>query len=389
MELVIESANHYVEVLGTADATKYPVAKSNLGEEFIRTLPHLRPRTNLIGCVTRVRNTLARVTHEFFQARDFLYITTPLITASDCEGAGEMFEVTTKLKSMIGGEKYVPADDFFGGPVNLTVSGQLAVEPFAISMSQVYTFGPTFRAEKSHSSRHLAEFWMIEPEIAFADCRDVMDLAEDFIKCCIEGVLRAHQDDLKYIEGNVEKVDKNLRDNLEAVIAEPFARCSYAEALTHLQEAVAKGVKFEPEVDLFFGVDFVSEHEKYLCSEVFKKPVFVFDYPQAIKSFYMKLNPPGPNGEQTVAAFDLLFPGVGELAGGSQREEDLDKLKAALALNNLKEEDYKEYLDIRRYGTVVHGGFGVGFERLVMLATGMGNIRDVIPYPRYPGYCEG
>lgn len=360
-----------ITLIGYADST-YPLQKKGHSLEFLRTIAHLRPRSNLFGAVFRTRSRMAYAVHKFFQERDFVYVHTPIITASDCEGAGEMFRVTT-LKGNID-EK--PEADFFGRPTYLTVSGQLEGETFACALSNIYTFGPTFRAENSNTARHAAEFWMIEPEMAFCDLKGDMDLAEEFIKEMARYMLENSSDDLQVFE---RFVDKSLRTRLEFVIQRPFVRIEYVEALKILKES---GRKFEFPVE--YGVNLQSEHERYLTEEHFKSPVTVFNYPREIKPFYMRLNDDG----KTVAAMDLLVPGIGEVIGGSQREERLDYLYENMKFHKLSPEDYWWYVDLRKYGTVPHAGFGVGFERLLMFLTGVQNIRDVIPYPRTPGNAE-
>jgi asparaginyl-tRNA synthetase len=360
-----------ITLIGHADAT-YPLQKKGHSLEFLRTIAHLRPRSNLFGAVFRTRSRMAFAVHKFFQERDFIYVHTPIITASDCEGAGEMFRVTT-LKGNID-EK--PEADFFGKPTYLTVSGQLEGETFACALSNIYTFGPTFRAENSNTTRHAAEFWMIEPEMAFCDLKGDMDLAEEFIKEMARYMLENSGDDLQIFE---KFVDKSLRNRLEFVINRPFVRIEYTEALKILKES---GRKFEFPVE--YGVNLQSEHERYLTEEHFKSPVTVYNYPREIKPFYMRLNDDG----KTVAAMDLLVPGIGEVIGGSQREERLDYLYENMKFHKLSPEDYWWYVDLRKYGTVPHAGFGVGFERLLMFLTGVQNIRDVIPYPRTPGNAE-
>jgi len=376
-----------VTLLGGVDGESYPLQKKRMGPEYLRTVAHLRPRTNLIGGSMRVRSALSQAIHAFFQKRGFQYVHTPCITGSDCEGAGEMFQVTTLLDSGEGkptlpekdakeggGVDY--AKDFFGKPVFLTVSGQLAVENYASALSDVYTFGPTFRAENSQTSRHLAEFWMVEPELAFADMGDAMQCAEDLLKTSVQHVLKTVRDDLEFFDLRVEK---GLVARLEKLVAEPFARVSYTEAIEKLKE---NEEAFSVPVE--WGMDLPSEMERFLTEKLYEKPVVVYNYPKGIKAFYMRLN----DDDKTVAAFDVLVPGVGELVGGSQREERLGVLEARMRESGLDPEAYAWYADLRRYGSVVHSGFGVGLERLVMLVTGITNIRDVIPYPRYPGHAD-
>ena len=447
---------HATKVLhvGACDAAKYPIAKKKISLEYLRDKIHLRTRTNTIAAVARIRNALSFATHSFFNKNGFLYVHTPLITQSDCEGAGEMFQVTTllgavdeatteppppsaenveklrddvaaagatvaKLKAAAkeeGGDKAAVkpavdemlrlrsqleemekasrkvgglfrtadgkvdyAKDFFGEPTFLTVSGQLNVETYACAMSSVYTFGPTFRAENSNTTRHLAEFWMIEPEIAFADLADDMRCAEDYVQYCLRHVLEHCRGDLEFIS---KMYDKEALERVKHVSETPFGRVSYTEAIDLLEKAVADGKTFVYPVE--WGIDLATEHERFLAEEIFKRPVIVYNYPKDIKAFYMRLN----EDNKTVAAMDVLVPKVGELIGGSQREERIDNLEARMREIGLDPEEYEWYLDLRRYGTVVHSGFGLGFERLVLFCTGMENIRDVIPFPRWPGNCK-
>lgn len=358
----VELKPRHVEVLGVAPAD-YPLQKKRHSFEYLRTIAHLRPRTNTMGAVMRVRSRLAFATHEFFQKRGFQYIHTPIITSLDCEGAGELFHVDT------------PKDNFFGRQAYLTVSGQLNVEAFAAALNNVYTFGPTFRAENSNTSRHLAEFWMIEPEISFANLEDDMDLASSFLKHLVLDVLEHCQEDLNFLN---QFIDQTLFERLQFVVDKPCARISYTEAIKLLQES---GQQFV--FPCSFGLDLQSEHERFLAEKYFKGPVILYNYPKAIKAFYMRLNDDG----NTVAAMDLLVPGIGELIGGSQREERYDILLKRMEESHLKIEDYEWYLELRKFGSTPHAGFGLGFERLVQYVTGMENIRDVIPYPRYPGHC--
>ncbi len=360
-----------VELVGTADAS-YPLQKKGHTAEFLRTIAHLRPRSNLYGAVFRVRSRLAFAVHQFFQQRDFVYVHTPIITASDCEGAGEMFRVTS-LKGNID-EK--PQSDFFGKRAYLTVSGQLEGETFACALSNIYTFGPTFRAENSNTARHAAEFWMIEPEMAFCDLQGDMDLGEEFIKAMARYAQEHCAEDLALF---AKFVDKGLPERLKFVIERPFVRVPYTEAVELLKKS---GKKFEYPVE--YGLNLQSEHERFLTEEHFKSPVTVFNYPREIKPFYMRLNYDG----KTVTAMDVLVPGIGEVIGGSQREERLDQLLENLKTHHLKPEDYWWYVDLRRYGSVPHAGFGLGFERLLMFLTGVWNIRDVIPFARTPGNAE-
>ena len=366
-----------VEIVGKADPD-YPLQKKRHGFEFLRTIAHLRNRTNTYGAVFRVRSVLAHATHCFFQDRGFVYVHTPIITASDCEGAGEMFRVTTldpEAPPRTEQGQIDWAQDFFGRGSYLTVSGQLDAEAFALGMSDVYTFGPTFRAENSHTSRHASEFWMIEPEMAFCDLAGDCDLAEAYTKHLLRTVLERCAEDMAFFG---ERIDKGLVERLRAVAEASFERMTYAEAVERLE---ACGQKFEYPV--YFGANLQAEHERHLTETLVGRPVFVTDYPREIKAFYMRRNDDG----RTVAAMDLLVPKVGELIGGSQREERHDVLKTAIEETGLPVEEYQWYLDTRRFGTVPHAGFGLGFERMVMYATGMQNIRDVIPFPRTPGSC--
>ncbi|MBA6224747.1 MULTISPECIES: asparagine--tRNA ligase [unclassified Colwellia] len=365
-----------VEVLGLVeDPDTYPMAAKRHSIEFLREQAHLRPRTNIGGAVARVRNTLAQAVHRFLHSKGYFWISTPLITGSDCEGAGEMFRVSTlDMENLpLNDEGKVDYNqDFFGKETFLTVSGQLNVETYCCALSKVYTFGPTFRAENSNTTRHLAEFWMIEPEIAFADLSDAADLAEEMLKYVFQAVLDERADDMAFFE---QRVDKTVVERLNSVINNDFVRLDYTDAITILENC---GKKFENKVA--WGVDLNSEHERYLAEEHFNGPVVLQNYPKDIKSFYMRLNDDG----KTVAAMDILAPGIGEIIGGSQREERLDVLDKRLAEMNLDPADYSWYRDLRRYGTVPHSGFGLGFERLVVYATGMQNVRDVIPFPRTP-----
>ncbi len=368
-----------IEIYGTADPTTYPLQKKGHTLEFLREIAHLRPRTNTFGAVLRIRHNLAFAIHKFFNERGFFYLNTPLITASDCEGAGAMFQVTTLNlndlpKTEDGNVDY--AQDFFGKQTSLTVSGQLEGELGATALGAIYTFGPTFRAENSNTPRHLAEFWMVEPEVAFNDITDNMDLAEDFIKYCIGYALENCKDDIEFL---AQMYDKNLVERLEFVLHNKFMRLPYTEAIKILEAA---DKKFEFPVS--WGIDLQSEHERYLVEEHFKKPVILTDYPKEIKAFYMKLNEDG----KTVRAMDVLFPQIGEIIGGSEREADYDKLLARIEELHIPMKDMWWYLDTRRFGTVPHSGFGLGFERLVLFVTGMTNIRDVIPFPRTPKNAE-
>lgn len=439
--------------VGKSDGAEYPLAKKKQSMEYLREIAHLRPRTNTIGAVARIRNALAYATHKFFQDNGFLYVHTPIITASDCEGAGEMFQVTTLL-SEAESKEHEPVDetalealraevaeqgskvkdakaaaaedkdnkdlakaskkevkkllqlkesldvmeqkarvvggiqrkedgsidyskDFFGKPSYLTVSGQLNGEYFACALSNIYTFGPTFRAENSHTARHLAEFWMIEPEMAFCTIEDDMQCAEDYVRFCCRHVLDTCRPDLEFI---TKMIDPHAIDRLEQVASTPFMRLSYTDAIAKLEEVVKNGEK-KFQFPVSWGIDLQSEHERYLTEEVYKQPVIVYNYPKDIKAFYMRLN----DDQKTVAAMDVLVPRVGELIGGSQREDRYDVLKERIEATGMPLEPYASYLDMRKYGTVPHSGFGLGFERLILFATGIENIRDVIPFPRWPG----
>ncbi|MDP2136932.1 MAG: asparagine--tRNA ligase [Candidatus Didemnitutus sp.] len=370
-------------VLGEADNT-YPLQKKGHSLEFLREIAHLRPRSNLFGAVFRVRSRLAYAVHQFFQERSFHYVHTPIVTASDAEGAGDMFRVTSldlaNPPKTADGKGVDNAQDFFGKKTFLTVSGQLEAEIFASALSNVYTFGPTFRAENSNTSRHAAEFWMIEPEVAFCDLNGNMDLAEAFVKHLIRDAKEHCAADLEFFG---KFVDKDLLARLDFVLEKPFVRCSYTEAVTILEQS---GKTWEHPVA--WGANLQAEHERFLTEEHFKCPVTVYNYPRAIKAFYMRQTDGTAEGRETVAAMDLLVPGIGEIIGGSQREERLDKLRAGMALHQLNEKDYWWYLDLRRYGTVPHAGFGLGFERMLMFVTGVANIRDVIPFARTPGTAD-
>jgi len=376
----VEVAATELEVLGwVEDPETYPMAPKRHSMEHLRTHAHLRARTNLIGAVTRVRDCLAQATHRFFAGEGFYWIHTPIVTTSDAEGAGEMFRVSTL--DMVNAPRLPSGEvdfsqDFFGKEAHLTVSGQLNVEAYCLAMSKVYTFGPTFRAENSHTRRHLAEFWMIEPELAFADIHDDADLAEAYLKSIFSAVLSERADDLAFFDRHVSK---GLITRLEALVSSDFARMDYTEAITHLEKA-----KRRFEFPVKWGIDLQSEHEKYLTDEVVGGPVAVLNYPKDIKAFYMRLNDDG----RTVAAMDVLAPGIGEIIGGSQREERLDVLDARIEEMGLEKDIYWWYRDLRKYGTVPHAGFGLGFERAVLYATGVDNIRDVIPYPRAAGQAE-
>ncbi|MCR5381748.1 MAG: asparagine--tRNA ligase [Lentisphaeria bacterium] len=369
-----------MKVLGFCDPMEYPLGKTRISFERLREVAHLRPRTNTFGAVARVRNTLAFATHEFFQGRGFYYFNAPLITASDCEGAGEMFQVTTlDIENPPRDKESGRVDfsqDFFGRPANLTVSGQLEAETYACALGSVYTFGPTFRAENSNTTRHLAEFWMIEPEVAFADLHDDADLAEDYLRHLFRAVLKKCPEELQFFN---DRIEKGLLDNLTRLADAEFTRITYTEAIKILEKAADK-FEFKPS----WGVDLQSEHERYLAEETFHGPVIVMDYPRDIKAFYMRLN----DDQKTVAAMDVLLPNVGEIIGGSQREERLDVLERRIRETGMDPKNYWWYCDLRRFGSVPHAGFGLGFERMVRFCTGMGNIRDVIPYPRTPQSAE-
>ncbi len=360
-------------------APDYPLQKKRHTLEYLRTITHLRPRTNTFQAVFRVRSLIAYAIHQYFQERDFVYVHTPLITGSDCEGAGEMFQVTTMDLNNIPKTEDGAVDftkDFFAKPTNLTVSGQLNGETYAMAFRNIYTFGPTFRAENSNTTRHAAEFWMIEPEMAFADLDDNMEVAEGMLKYVIRYVLEHAPEEMAFFNSFI---DKGLLDRLNNVVNSEFGRVTYTEAVKILEE---HNDQFDYKVS--WGCDLQTEHERFLTEQIFKKPVFVTDYPKEIKAFYMKMNPDG----KTVAAVDCLVPGIGEIIGGSQREDNLEKLTARMDELGLKKEDYQFYLDLRKYGSARHSGFGLGFERCVMYLTGMGNIRDVIPFPRTVGNCE-
>lgn len=354
-EVKVSSIIHYGECV-----SGYPLSKNRMSMEYLRENIHLRPRTNIMGVVSRIRNSLSIATHNFFQEREFKYVHTPIITPRDAEGGSDMFRVITDDK-----KKY------FNKDVYLTASGQLDVENFACALSKVYTFGPTFRSEKSCTSRHLAEFWMIEPEIAFYELNDIMDLSESYVKYCCDFVLKNNFSDLEFLN---QRIDKDCLNRINNICENKFERISYTKAIDILIESKHP---FENTVE--WGLDLNSEHERYICEKVYNKPVIIYNYPKDIKAFYMKLNQDG----KTVSAMDMLVPGIGELVGGSQREEDYGKLKERMETLNLDLNTYKEYLDLRKYGTVPHSGFGVGFERLVMLITGIENIKDTIPFPRF------
>ena len=372
---------HELELYGLC-GNDYPMQKKGQSFETMRKNAHLRLRTNTFGAVMRIRHHMAIAIHDYFHKHGFFYFHSPLITGSDCEGAGQMFQVTTKnlydLKKDDEG-KIIYDDDFFGKQTSLTVSGQLEGELGATALGAIYTFGPTFRAENSNTPRHLAEFWMIEPEVAFIDLEDLMDLEEDFIKYCVQWALDNCQDDLVFLN---KMIDKTLIERLKSVVAGAFQRLTYTEGIRILEEAVAKGRKFEFPVS--WGMDLASEHERYLVEEYFRKPVIMTDYPKDIKAFYMKIN----DDDKTVQGTDVLFPQIGEIIGGSVREENYDKLMGEIERRQIPMKDMWWYLDTRKYGTCPHGGFGLGFERLILFVTGMQNIRDVIPFPRTPKSAE-
>ncbi|MBR5803107.1 MAG: asparagine--tRNA ligase [Bacteroidaceae bacterium] len=370
-----------IEVLGVCDNT-YPLQKKGHSMEFLREIAHLRPRTNTFGAVYRIRHNMAMAIHNFFHQKGFFYFNAPIITASDCEGAGQMFQVTTMnlydLKKDENGS-IIYDDDFFGKQASLTVSGQLEGELAATAMGAIYTFGPTFRAENSNTPRHLAEFWMVEPEVAFADLKELMDLEEEFIKFCVNWALEHCKDDLEFLN---KMVDKGLIERLQSVVKSDFVRLPYTEGIKILEEAIAGGHKFE--FPVYWGCDLASEHERFLVEEHFQKPVIMTDYPKEIKAFYMKQNEDG----KTVQGTDVLFPQIGEIIGGSVREESYDKLMTRIKELDIPMKDMWWYLDTRKYGTCPHAGFGLGFERLLLFVTGMTNIRDVIPFPRTPRNAE-
>ena len=379
-----------IEVLGPADNT-YPLQKKGASWEYLRTVAHLRPRTNTFGAILRIRHNMAMAIHTYFHEHGYFYFHSPIITASDCEGAGQMFQVTTKnlydLKKDENGS-IIYDDDFFGKQASLTVSGQLEGELGATALGAIYTFGPTFRAENSNTPRHLAEFWMIEPEIAFMDLDELMDLEEDFLKYCVRWALEHCQDDLQFLN---QMVDKGLIARLEGILKETFVRLPYTEGIKILQQAIKDGRKFEFPCN--WGDDLASEHERYLVEEYFKKPVIMTNYPKRIKAFYMKIDAEKPvldgvEMEETVQGTDVLFPSIGEIIGGSVREESYDKLIGEIEARNIPMKDMTWYLDTRKYGSCPHAGFGLGFERLLLFVTGMQNIRDVIPFPRTPRNAE-
>ena len=376
---VAEIQAEKLEIYGTADVNEYPLQKKGHTLEFLREKAHLRPRTNTFGAVLRIRHTLAFAIHKFFNEKGFFYLNTPLITSSDCEGAGAMFQVTTLNMNDLPKTEEGKIDytqDFFGKQSNLTVSGQLEGELGATALGAIYTFGPTFRAENSNTPRHLAEFWMIEPEVAFYDINDNMDLAEEFIKYCINYALENAADDIEFL---AKMYDNELINRLKFVVSNDFVRLTYTEGIEILEKS-----KHKFDFPIYWGADLQSEHQIYLVEEDFKKPVILTDYPKEIKSFYMKQNEDG----KTVRAMDVLFPNIGEIIGGSEREESYEKLLARIEELNIPMKDMWWYLDTRKFGTVPHSGFGLGFERLVLFVTGMTNIRDVIPFPRTPNNCE-
>lgn len=392
----VEVSASKLKVVGDCPGDTYPLAKKRHSLEYLRTIAHLRPRTNTIAAVARVRSQLAGAIHSFFQQSGFVYVQTPLITASDCEGAGELFRVTTlemdkvsdlPLKKTEDGKDTTDeidhSQDFFGKPAYLTVSGQLGGETYASAMGDIYTFGPTFRAENSQTTRHLAEFHMVEPEMAFADLDDAMANAEQMLKHVVQHVLENCQEDLEFFN---KFYDKKLLERLEKLVAKPFARVSYREAISYLQEEIAKDPSKWQFPDVEFGTDLSTEHERWLAETKFESCVFVYNYPKKIKAFYMRDN--DEDDGETVNAMDLLVPGVGELVGGSQREERLDALLEKMKEVDLDPEDYWWYLDLRRFGSVPHSGYGLGFERLVTYVCGVENIREAIAYPRYPGHAE-
>lgn len=371
-----------ITLYGPCDPVRYPLQKKDTSLEYLRTVAHMRPRTNTFGAVLRLRSQMAFAIHEYFHKKGFVYLNTPLITAADCEGAGQMFQVTTlDLNNVPKNKKGEPdySKDFFGKQTSLTVSGQLEGELGATALGEIYTFGPTFRAENSNTPRHLAEFWMIEPEMAFYDIKDNMDLAEDFIKHLVSYALENCYDDVKFLN---DRYDNELIERLESVVKTDFVRLEYTEGIKILEDAIKNGEKFEYPV--YWGVDLQSEHERYLVERHFRKPVILTGYPKDIKAFYMKQNEDG----KTVRAMDVLFPKIGEIIGGSEREADLDKLEARIAELGMSRRTLEWYIDTRRFGSCPHSGFGLGFERLLLFVTGMANIRDVIPFPRTPKNAE-
>ena len=375
---MVEVASTSIKILGNAPAETYPLQKKRHSLEFLREIAHLRARTNTFGAVTRIRNRLSFAVHEFFQSRHFMYIHTPIITASDGEGAGSMFQVTTLDLEALSKSGKLPdySKDFFGKWTGLAVSGQLEAEAYAQALTRVYTFGPTFRAENSHTTRHLSEFWMIEPEVAFSRLEDNMDLAEEFLKFLFKSILKDCAGDLAFFNNHYEK---GLIETLELVAESKFTHISYTDAIKELEKS-GETFDFKP----YWGCDIQTEHERYIAEKTAKGPVIITDYPAEIKAFYMKQNDDG----KTVRAMDVLVPRLGEIIGGSEREDNLEKLENRIRELNFKTEDYSWYLDLRRYGTVPHSGFGLGFERLIQYVTGMANIRDVIPFPRTPGQAD-
>ncbi|WP_405573864.1 asparagine--tRNA ligase [Winogradskyella sp. Asnod2-B02-A] len=397
VEIVVKT----LEILGDSDPETYPIQPKKHTFEFLRANAHLRTRTNTFSAVMRLRSSLSFAVHKYFNENGFNYMHTPIVTGSDAEGAGEMFKVTNldaKNPPLNEDGSVNYKEDFFGKETNLTVSGQLEAETYAMSLGKVYTFGPTFRAENSNTTRHLAEFWMIEPEVAFMDLAGNMDLAEDFMKSVLSYVLEKNSEDLEFLDNRLQKEeeklpqaqrsDMSLIEKIKFVVDNNFKRVSYTEAIDILRNCKPNKKKKFKYIIEEWGADLQSEHERYLVEKHFKCPVILFDYPANIKAFYMRLNEPDSEGRETVRAMDILFPGIGEMVGGSQREERLDVLKEKMKALDISEEELWWYLDLRKYGTAVHSGFGLGFERLVMFATGMGNIRDVIPYPRTPQNAE-
>ena len=371
-----------ITLYGPCDPVRYPLQKKDTSLEYLRTVAHMRPRTNTFGAILRLRSQMAYAIHEYFHKKGFVYLNTPLITTSDCEGAGQMFQVTTlDLNNVPKSKKGTPdySKDFFGKQASLTVSGQLEGELVATALGEIYTFGPTFRAENSNTPRHLAEFWMVEPEMAFYDITDNMDLAEDFIKHLVKYALDNCYDDIQFLN---DRYDNELIERLKSVISTEFVRLEYTEGIKILEEAVKNGVQFEYPV--YWGVDLQSEHERYLVEKHFGKPVILTGYPKEIKAFYMKQNEDG----KTVRAMDVLFPKIGEIIGGSEREADFEKLETRIDEIGMSHRTLEWYLDTRRFGSCPHSGFGLGFERLLLFVTGMANIRDVIPFPRTPKNCE-
>ena len=382
----VEIQAEEIEVLGECDPMRYPLQKKDTSLEYLRTVAHMRPRTNTFGAILRIRHAMAFAIHKFFNDKGFVYLNTPLITESDAEGAGDMFQVTTLNLENVPKKDNGKVDfskDFFGKKTSLTVSGQLEGELGATAVGEIYTFGPTFRAENSNTPRHLAEFWMIEPEMAFYDINDNMVLAEEFVKYLVQYSLDNCMDDLMFLQG---KYDEGLTDRLRSVLGIEFKRLTYTEAVEILEEAVRNGVQFEFPVS--WGTDFQSEHERYLVEKHFGKPVILTDFPMAIKAFYMKQNDGCAPGRETVRGMDVLFPKIGEIIGGSEREASLEKLERRITELGMSRKNLEWYIDTRRFGTVPHSGFGLGFERLLLFVTGMANIRDVIPFPRTPKNAE-